>query len=198
MAENISDIIERYIKRILEESHNGVVELQRSELAELFQCVPSQINYVINTRFSVEHGYVVESKRGGGGYIRIRQMPVSSDDPVMDLLASIGDEIAQREAEGIIARLARDGWLTEREAMILRAVVSRDVLRIELPYRDALRARLLTQALAAALAAGPPKHRADHASQHRANTHSAAGSETADAAGRGHRGEPHGDRVEEE
>jgi transcriptional regulator CtsR len=157
LAENISDIIERYIKRILEESHNGMVELQRSELAELFQCVPSQINYVINTRFSVEHGYVVESKRGGGGYIRIRQMRVSSDDPVMDILASIGDQIAQREAEGIISRLAREGWLTEREAMILRAVVSRDVLRIELPYRDELRARLLSQALAAALAAGPPR-----------------------------------------
>jgi transcriptional regulator CtsR len=155
LAENISDIIERYIKQIIDESQNGMIELQRSELAELFQCVPSQINYVINTRFSIEHGYVVESKRGGGGYIRIRQVRLSSDDPVLDLIQSIGDQIAQREAEGIIGRLERDGLITEREAALLRTVVSRDVLRIDLPYRDELRARLLTQALAVLLATEP-------------------------------------------
>lgn len=68
---NISDIIENYLKKVLEMSEDDLVEIKRSEIADKFQCVPSQINYVINTRFTIERGYIVESKRGGGGYIRI-------------------------------------------------------------------------------------------------------------------------------
>ena len=75
---NISDIIENYLKQVLELSERELVEIKRSEIADKFQCVPSQINYVINTRFTIEKGYVVESKRGGGGYIRI--MKVQSYD----------------------------------------------------------------------------------------------------------------------
>ena len=68
---NISDIIEGYLKKVIEVDEKGHVEIKRSEIAEKFQCVPSQINYVINTRFTADRGYLVESKRGGGGYIRI-------------------------------------------------------------------------------------------------------------------------------
>ena len=68
---NISDIIEGYLKAIIEEGSKEQIEIKRSEIAEKFQCVPSQINYVINTRFTQDRGYLVESKRGGGGYIRI-------------------------------------------------------------------------------------------------------------------------------
>ena len=68
---NISDIIENYLKQVMKMSEREVVEIKRNEIADKFQCVPSQINYVINTRFTIEKGYVVESKRGGGGYIRI-------------------------------------------------------------------------------------------------------------------------------
>ena len=68
---NISDIIEEYLKQVLEKSEEEIVEIKRSEIANKFQCVPSQINYVINTRFTLERGYIVESKRGGGGFIRI-------------------------------------------------------------------------------------------------------------------------------
>ncbi|MCL6548639.1 MAG: CtsR family transcriptional regulator [Alicyclobacillus sp.] len=149
MARNVSDIIEQHLKEIIRQSQSGVIELQRSELAELFQCVPSQINYVINTRFSLEHGYIVESKRGGGGYIRIRQIQFESDQPLLRLLQSIGTEVSQREAEGMIERLEREGVISGREAAMLRAAVSRDVLRVDLPYRDVLRARLLTQMLIA-------------------------------------------------
>lgn len=74
MMRNISDIIENYLKQVLELSESEIVEIKRSEVANKFQCVPSQINYVINTRFTMEKGYMVESKRGGGGYIRISRL----------------------------------------------------------------------------------------------------------------------------
>lgn len=147
MTKNTSDIIEQYLKQILRQSPSGMIELQRSELAELFQCVPSQINYVISTRFSFEHGYVVESKRGGGGYIRIRQIDLEAQQPLVHLLKAIGGQLSQREAEAILARLERDGFLSVREAVLLRAAISRDVLNLELPLRDELRARLFTQML---------------------------------------------------
>lgn len=71
---NMSDIIEQYIKRLFEESNEDVVEIQRANIAQRFDCVPSQLNYVIKTRFTNEHGYEIESKRGGGGYIRITKI----------------------------------------------------------------------------------------------------------------------------
>jgi transcriptional regulator CtsR len=149
LGNNISDFIENYLKKILQQSKSGVVELQRSELAELFQCVPSQINYVISTRFSTDHGYIVESKRGGGGYIRIRQIRLDDDEPLLRIIRSLGNAISQREAEGVIERLRREEIVTDREAVMLKAAVSRESLYVDLPIRDELRARLLTQMLMA-------------------------------------------------
>jgi transcriptional regulator CtsR len=149
LGNNISDYIESYLKNILQQSKTGVVEVQRSELAELFQCVPSQINYVISTRFSIDHGYVVESKRGGGGYIRIRRLELDKDQPLMRIIQSLGNALSQREADGIVERLLRERIIGEREAALLRAAMSRETLTIDLPYRDELRARLLTQMLIA-------------------------------------------------
>jgi transcriptional regulator of stress and heat shock response len=149
LGNNISDFIENYLKKILQQSKSGVVELQRSELAELFQCVPSQINYVISTRFSTDHGYIVESKRGGGGYIRIRQVRLDEDEPLLRIIRSLGNAISQREAEGVIERLRRENIVTAREAVMLKAAVSRDSLYVDLPIRDEMRARLLTQMLMA-------------------------------------------------
>lgn len=148
MARNISDVIERYLKRILEQG-DGLIELRRSELAELFQCVPSQINYVIATRFSIDHGYLVESKRGGGGYIRIRKVDLEPTQPLLAIARSISSQVTQREADGIIERLCDEGLLTEREAALLRVVTNRDVLYVDLPLRDQLRARILAQCLVA-------------------------------------------------
>lgn len=125
-----------------------MVEVQRSELADVFQCVPSQINYVISTRFSIDHGYIVESKRGGGGYIRIRRVTLGRNRPLMEVARSIGDRLSQREAEGLVERLYREDLLTDRELVLLKAAVCREVLRLELPVRDELRARLLAQVLA--------------------------------------------------
>ena len=87
---NTSDSIEEYIKTILAQA--GMVELKRSELADVFQVVPSQINYVIKTRFTESRGYIVESKRGGGGYIRIGKIEFSDRHQMLsDLLTNVGE-----------------------------------------------------------------------------------------------------------
>ncbi|SFB24657.1 MULTISPECIES: CtsR family transcriptional regulator [unclassified Bacillus (in: firmicutes)] len=147
---NISDIIENYLKDVLQMSSREIVEIKRSEIADKFQCVPSQINYVINTRFTIERGYIVESKRGGGGYIRI--MKVQSHDLahlIDQLLALIQTRISQSSAEDVIYRLVQEEVVTTREAKIMLSVIDRSVLYIELPYRDELRARMLRAMLTA-------------------------------------------------
>jgi transcriptional regulator CtsR len=150
---NISDVIEHYLKEILQSSSEGAVEIQRSVLALRFSCVPSQINYVISTRFTLEKGYYVESKRGGGGYIRIQRV----DLPLLEVVQhhiqqTVGEQIDQTTAEGLIYQLEEANFVTNREANILKAAVSRDVLLVKLPFRDELRAKLLKAMLIAMLA----------------------------------------------
>ncbi|WML42548.1 CtsR family transcriptional regulator [Neobacillus sp. PS3-40] len=141
---NISDIIEGYLKKVLEMSEDDLVEIKRSEVADKFQCVPSQINYVINTRFTIERGYLVESKRGGGGYIRIIKVQ-SHDlvDLIDQLLSLFQNRISQTSAEDVIYRLIQEEIITSREAKIMLSVIDRSVLYIDLPYRDELRSRML-------------------------------------------------------
>lgn len=147
---NISELIEKYIKGLLQESPEDYIDLQRNELAAKFKCVPSQINYVLSTRFTNDHGYIVESRRGGGGYIRIVRVPLDQyDAPLTQIYRLVGDEINQSQAEMIIKRLAEEEYITQREERILRAVVDRNSLRIELPWRDNLRAQILRSVLAA-------------------------------------------------
>lgn len=141
---SISDIIEHYLKRILNESDTGVIEIKRSELADVFQCVPSQINYVISTRFTLERGYVVESRRGGGGYIRIRKVQLQScHTHFEELMAQIGPAISQLVAEHLLGRMVEEGWMTSREAILMRQIVARETLQLPLPLRDQIRARLM-------------------------------------------------------
>lgn len=141
---NISDIIEQYLKEVLELSEREIVEIKRSEIADKFQCVPSQINYVINTRFTIEKGYVVESKRGGGGYIRIMKVQSYDSAHLIDqLLNLIQSRISQNSAENVIYRLVEEDVISNREAKIMLSVIDRSVLYIDLPYRDELRSRML-------------------------------------------------------
>jgi transcriptional regulator CtsR len=141
---NASDMIEQHLKNILMQSPTGVIEIQRNELAERFQCVPSQINYVISTRFTLEKGYIVESKRGGGGYIRIQKVQLSSQGVILDhVLCTIGDHIDQTSSEGLLYQLEEGGFITCREASLIKAAMSREILYFKLPLRDELRARLL-------------------------------------------------------
>jgi len=141
---NISDVIEEYLKRVLELSEREIVEIKRSEMADKFQCVPSQINYVINTRFTMERGYLVESKRGGGGYIRITRVRIHDQVHLLEQLKSvIGNKINQTNAQDIIVRLLEEEIISEKEAKLMISVMDRSVLNLELPNRDYLRARLL-------------------------------------------------------
>lgn len=146
---NISDLIEQYLKSILQNSPEQTIEIQRNELADQFQCVPSQINYVISTRFSFEKGYLVESKRGGGGYIRIQKIQLPKEELNQHIFRMIGDELDQASAEGLIQQLEEAKQITAREASLLKSVMSRDVLTLQLPLRDQIRARLLKAMLVA-------------------------------------------------
>lgn len=141
---NISDIIEGYLKKIIENEGKGHVEIKRSELADKFQCVPSQINYVINTRFTVERGYLVESKRGGGGYIRIVQVkPNSKIDLLQSIINQIENGATQSMAENIVYRLIDEEIINKREAKLMLAAIDRSTLNLQLPLRDEMRSRIL-------------------------------------------------------
>jgi transcriptional regulator CtsR len=146
---SIARRIESYLKEIL--SEQTFLEIQRNELAEFFRCVPSQINYVLGTRFTPSQGYLVESRRGGGGYLRIVKLSweKTEQDRVRNLFEALGDSLTQQEADGILARLKEEDWMTGREYQLLRALLSREVLDMESGYQDALRARMLQVALIA-------------------------------------------------
>lgn len=141
---NISDIIEGYLKAIIEEEQNGVIEIKRNEVAEKFQCVPSQINYVINTRFTAERGYSVESKRGGGGYIRIfRVQAHTRKDLIEHILSGLESGVSQTMALDVVYRLLEEEVINLRESKLILAAVDRATIQIPLPQRDELRARIL-------------------------------------------------------
>jgi len=144
VLKNTTDIIEHYLKSILEKNQEGTIEIKRNEVAEKFQCVPSQINYVINTRFTVERGYAVESKRGGGGYIRIYQIELNSKKAVLDhATAQIQTGASYQMAEDVVYMLLKEEMITTREAELMLAAVERDVLAYPIPERDHLRASIL-------------------------------------------------------
>ncbi|AVK86730.1 MULTISPECIES: CtsR family transcriptional regulator [Lysinibacillus] len=141
---NISDIIEGYLKQVLELGGEGHIEIKRSEIADKFQCVPSQINYVINTRFTAERGYLVESKRGGGGYIRILRVRANSQiDLIDDVLRQIEGGASQTMAEDLVYRLIDEQVISKREAKLMLAAIDRSTLDLPLPLRDTIRARIL-------------------------------------------------------
>ncbi|MCY0869320.1 MAG: CtsR family transcriptional regulator [Firmicutes bacterium] len=147
-----ADLIESHLLDLLHKSPDAAISIQRNDLAQRFDCVPSQINYVIATRFTLEKGFVVESKRGGGGYIRIKRMRREHINRIEQLLRAVGSAIAQREAEDIVWRLAEDDVLSAREADMVRAALNRETIALPLPQRDEVRARVLRAMLAAVFA----------------------------------------------
>jgi len=144
----LSDIIEAFIKQMIDDT-NGSIEIQRNELANQFNCVPSQINYVIDTRFTVERGYYVESRRGGGGYIKIRRVNINRPGSyLMHIITSMGDSISQQSAEVFINNFIDYDVISKRERLLLKAAVSDKILcEVPLPKRDELRASLLKNML---------------------------------------------------
>ena len=143
----ISDMIAEFIRGELEDA-DGVLELQRNDLAQRFHCVPSQINYVMSTRFSPEHGYIVESRRGGGGYIRITRVRVDRPTLLMHFINSIGPEIDTRSALAIVRNLYETEAISQDTARLLQIVLSDTALRsVPRSTRDVLRADLMRQVL---------------------------------------------------
>lgn len=141
---NISDIIEEYLKATIQKSGGTPLEIKRSEIAKKFQCVPSQINYVIQTRFTLEKGYQVESKRGGGGYIRIVKVsPHNQLDLFEHMIQLIGKRIDQHTAENIIIRLYEEQIITKRECSLMISVMDRSNYHSTISHRDEVRASML-------------------------------------------------------
>lgn len=139
----LSDSIERFIKELLE--GDAQVELRRNELAQHFGCAPSQINYVLATRFSMDHGYIIESRRGGGGYIRIVRMRERSPETLLSaIIQRIGNSISEESAAALIANLLEKNIITRKEALLMRAAVGRSALALPVSAKDVLRASVLS------------------------------------------------------
>ena len=142
-----TDEIARFIRDALE-SAGGIAELQRAALAEMFGCVPSQINYVITTRFSPEHGYVVESRRGGGGYIRITRVRTSPRALIMHTINAVGRELDLGTAAAFVSNALTGGAIDEQSARLILAAVGDNAMRpIEPASRDVVRASIFKQML---------------------------------------------------
>ncbi len=142
MTMRISDTIEIFLKELISNTE-GAVEIQRNELANHFKCVPSQINYVIATRFTAERGYIVESRRGGGGYIKIKRINISRSNYLMHIVNSIGVSITKQSADAFISNCVDYKVINEREANIMQIAVSDRVLNIPQPLKDSVRANIL-------------------------------------------------------
>lgn len=143
VARNTSDNIEEHIKQLIEQMDMAV--LKRSELAELFQVVPSQINYVIKTRFTESKGYIVESKRGGGGYIRIGRISYSNHHQLLlELQEKLASQLSEQVYEDLLLLLVEEGLLERREATWLMSVALDSVLGSDGPL---LRTQMMRQLL---------------------------------------------------
>ena len=143
---NMSDIIEEYLKNVLLAQEK--VEIRRSEIADRFNCVPSQINYVINTRFTVQQGYVVESKRGGGGYIRIMKVNLVDDMDIIDaLLEVVPEELSIKQANHILQNLYDNELLSKREAQLLSITMSKESLTEAEQCSNQLRSNMMKNIL---------------------------------------------------
>ncbi len=139
----LSDIIEQLLLEEIARS-GGTLELRRGELATRVGCAPSQINYVIASRFTPAAGFLVESRRGGGGYVRITRVPLEGQPALSSVLSSLGEQISREDAASLLRTLEKGGLLTAREGELLRAAVSDAALSAAPPEtRCALRADLL-------------------------------------------------------
>ena len=143
----ISDLIASFLQESLEETDGGVLEVQRNDLAQRFNCVPSQINYVMSTRFSPERGYIVESRRGGNGYIRITRVRVDRQTLLMQVINTLGSQDLA-SARAILNNLVQAGALEENAGRsILAAVGDKALAAVPRESRDTVRADIMKQVL---------------------------------------------------
>lgn len=142
----LSDSIEQFIKELM--SEDAHIELRRNELAQHFGCAPSQINYVLATRFSVDHGYIIESRRGGGGYVRIVRLQTRGEENFLEtLLRRVGNSVDEETANAIISNLYERKVVTKNEALLMKSAVSRSALALPITAKDVLRAAVFRNML---------------------------------------------------
>ena len=148
----ISDLISQTILEMLNESEHGMAEIKRNELANNLGCVPSQINYVLASRFTPEQGFIVESRRGGGGYIKITKVQLGGKNALMHIINSIGDELNANTARVVLNNLLLDGLVDECSALLISTAVS-DKCFVDIPtqLRNKLRATIFKNLLASYL-----------------------------------------------
>jgi len=143
----VSSVIELFIKELLKEA-NGEIEIQRNELAEKFNCAPSQINYVLTTRFPSYKGYFIESRRGGGGYIRIVKVGINDYKDINNIIVhAIGDSITMNKARQILEALNEENLITNREMGIINAAICDRSLDCNTDNKNGLRAKILKNIL---------------------------------------------------
>ena len=144
----MSDIIASRIIELIEASEESMAEIQRNELASIVGCAPSQINYVLSSRFTPEHGYIIESRRGGGGYIRISRVKLNRTSALMHIINSVGSSLDPMDARIIIENCTQAGLIEPQVARTISAAVSNSAMaRIPQEYREYLRATLIKQML---------------------------------------------------
>ncbi len=136
----LSELIEEYIKEMFKD--DDFVEFGRNDLAQYFNCVPSQINYVISTRFSPERGYYVESKRGGGGNIKIKRIDISKNNYITHLVNSLNKSLTQQDAEIIINNMFDYKIIDKNTAKLLKIISNDKVLGLPVELRDEVRTRI--------------------------------------------------------
>ena len=143
----MSDLVAQYIMQMLDEQ-NGSAEIQRNELAGNLGCVPSQINYVITSRFTPEQGYIVESRRGGGGYIRISRVKMDSGTAMMHIINSVGSSLDKATAEAMLNNMLQRNMIELQSAKLIAAALSdRTLSQVEQDKRDTVRADLFKNML---------------------------------------------------
>lgn len=144
----ISDLITEKILELLNESDDSIAEIQRNEFANGIGCAPSQINYVLSSRFTPEHGFIIESRRGGGGYIRIKKVVLDSSSAIMHIINSIGEEIDAMSARILIENCFQSGLIDKVSARLMDAAISKNVMHSLPPeIRASVRASILKEML---------------------------------------------------
>ena len=136
MASNISNAIEQFILSVIREDEN--IQLSRNELANYFSVSPSQINYVLETRFNLDKGYIIESRRGGGGYVTVLKIPYSQDETIPLMLKEIEgvNHLTYNKASNMIDRLLREDIISENEATIIKSAISEKALAGPIKTKD--------------------------------------------------------------
>ncbi len=145
MSKSISDVIEEFIMSSLDD--DKFIELSRNDLAKFFSCVPSQINYVLNTRFTVNRGFVVESQRGGGGYIKVVRVQDNNSNFLKNALDLCSKPLNLVEGNQILEHMRTKKLITEHEMELVKGAISTKALNNPLNLDNQLRANILQQVI---------------------------------------------------